>query len=120
MVAVQTIGEVGAFGQALADRLNAEGLEGSYTVEIQKLAGRSSGALLEAGRLPADADAVLVTIKKPIAAEMTLRFVKVISQEFCRWSIDKEDVTEKRRAVVIREEGAGRKLRTILFDDIGE
>jgi hypothetical protein len=120
MVAVQTIGEVGPLGQTLADRLNSEGLEGSYTIEIQRLADHSSGALLKAGHLPADADAILVTIKKPIAAEMTLRFVKVISQEFCRWTIDKEDVTEKRRAVVIREEGAGRKLRTILFDDVGE
>jgi hypothetical protein len=121
MVAVQTTGEVGAFGRALADRLNAEKLDGSYTVEIQKLGRQDSGVLIEAGHLPVDSDAMLVTLKKPITADVTLRFVKLISEEFCRWTIEKEDVTEKRRALVIREEGAERrKLRTILFDDVGE
>jgi hypothetical protein len=120
MVSVQTTGEVGSFGRCLADMLNIEKLDGSYTVEIQKLDHQSSGRLIEAGHLPADADAILVTLKKPMNADATLRFVKVISQEFCRWTIEKEEVTERRRALVIREEGGGRKLRTILFDDIGE
>jgi hypothetical protein len=120
MVAVQTTGEVGAFGRALADRLNLQNLNGSYTVDIQKLSRDTSGRLIEAGHLPADSDALLVTIKKPIEADVTLHFVKLISEEFCRWTIEKEDVTERRRALIIREEGAGRKLRTILFDDVGE
>jgi hypothetical protein len=120
MVAVQTKGNVGAFGQTLADRLNTEELGGSYMVEIQKLDRVGSGPLIEAGHLPADADAILVTLKKPITGEATLRFIKIISQEFCRWTIEKEDVTQRRRALVIREEGAERKLRTILFDDVGE
>jgi hypothetical protein len=120
MVSVQTTGDVGSFGRSLADVLNAEKVDGSYTIEIQKLDHHSKGILIEAGHLPADADAMLVMLKKPINADATLRFVKVISQEFCRWTIEKEDVTERRRALVIREEGGGRKLRTILFDDIGE
>lgn len=120
MVAVQTTGEVGAFGRALADRLNNENLDGSYAIEIQKLDRKASGALIEGGHLPADTDAMLVTLKKPITAEVTLRFVKLVSEEFCRWTIEKEDVTERRRALVIREEGAERKLRTVLFDDVGE
>lgn len=120
MVAVQTTGDVGAFGRTLADRLNAENLEGAFTVEIQKLDQQNSGTLIKAGHLPADTDAMLVMLKKPITADATLRFVKLISEEFCRWTIEKENVTEKRRALVIHEEGAERNLRTILFDDVGE
>jgi hypothetical protein len=120
MVSLQTRGDVGAFGRTLADRLNTLTLDGSYTLEIQKLDRKDSGVLIEAGHLPADTDTMLVMIKKPITAEATLRFVKIISEEFCRYTIEKEQVTEKRRALVIREEGAERKLRTILFDDVGE
>jgi hypothetical protein len=120
MVALQTTGDIGDFGRSLADRLNTVTLDGSYTVEIQKLDRKDSGELIEAGHLPADTDAMLVVIKKPATADATLRFVKIISQEFCRYTIEKEEVTEKRRALVIREEGAPRKLRTILFDDVGE
>lgn len=120
MVAVQTTGDIGSFGRCLADRLNAENLDGSYTVEIQKFDQHAGGALIEAGHLPADADSVLVTLRKPINADATLRFVKLISEEFCRWTIEKEDVKEKRRALVIHEEGAERRLRTILFDDVGK
>ncbi len=120
MVAIRTEGDVGPFGRSLTDRLNSEGLDGNYTVGIRRLTNNDSGALVQAGHIPADTDAVLVTIGKPIAADATLRFVKIISQEFCRYSIDKEDVTVKRRAVVICEEGAQRRLRTILFDDVGE
>ncbi len=120
MVSLQTVGDVGNFGRILADRLNNENLAGSFTVEIQKLDGKNSGELIKAGHLPGDSEGMLVMIKKPVTAEATLHFVKVVSQEFCRYSIEKEEVTEKRRALVIREEGAGRKLRTILFDDVGE
>ncbi|SRR5579884_1296008 len=120
MVAIQTIGDVGAFGRALADRLNTENLEGSYTVEIRKLEGDRPGMLIRAGHLPADTDAMLVTLKKPITAEVTLHFMKLISEEFCRWVIEKEEVKEKRRTLIIHEEYAERNLRTILFDDVGE
>lgn len=119
-MAVQTTGDVGAFGRTLADRLNAENLEGAFTVEIQKLDQGISSTLIQAGHLPADTDAMLVKLKKPITAEATLHFVKLISEEFCRWTIEKEDVKEKRRALVIHEEHAGRNLRTILFNDVGE
>lgn len=120
MVALETIGDVGAFGRMLADRLNIENLQGSHTVEIQKLNLENSGSLIHAGHLPGDTDATLVTFKKPITADITLHLLKVVSEEFCRWTIEKEQVVEKRRALVIREEGAERKLRTILFDDVGE
>ena len=119
-MAIQTDGDIGDFGRSLADRLNTVSLDGSFSIEIQRVDSKSSGKLIEAGHLPSDTDAFLVTIKKPVTAEATLRFVKVISQEFCRWTIEKEPVTERRRALVIREEGAERKLRTILFDDVGE
>jgi hypothetical protein len=120
MVALQTSGDIGSFGRSLTDVLNAEKVDGSYTIQIQKLDHQSSSPLIETGHLPADTDAILVTLKKPINADATLRFVKVISQEFCRWTIEKEEVKEKRRALVIREEGAEqRNLRTVLFDDVG-
>lgn len=120
MVTVQTVGDIGSFGRTLSDRLNAEGLDGAFTIEIQSLDVQHSGAPIECGHLPADTRATLVTIMKPVTADATLRFVKVISREFCAWTIEKEEVTEKRRALVIREQGAERKLRTILFDDVGE
>ena len=117
---MQTVGEVGDFGRNLADVLNTENLEGAYTIEIRKLDSSDSGQLSQCGPIPPDSDAMLVMIKKPVTAEATLHFVKLISQEFCRWMIEKEHVKVKRRALVIREEGAGRKLRTILFDDVAE
>jgi hypothetical protein len=114
------MGDVGEFGRTLADVLNTENLEGSYTVEIRKIDTSDSGQLAQCGPIPLDSDAMLVMIKKPVTAEATLHFVKLVSQEFCRWTIEKEHMKVKRRALVIREEGAERKLRTILFDDMGE
>jgi hypothetical protein len=119
MVAVETIGDVGEFGRSLADVLNVEKLEGAYKVEIRKVDVSDSGQLAQCGPIPQDSDAILAMIRKPVNAEATLHFVKLISQEFCRWMIEKEHVRVKRRALVIREEGAERKLRTILFDDVG-
>ena len=120
MVSVQTIGEVGSFGRSLSDLLNTEHVEGSHTVEIRKIDSRDSSQVAQYGPIPQDSDATLVTIKKPVTAEATLRFVKLVSQEFCRWTIEKENVTVKHRLLVIREEGAQRKLRTIVFDDVAE
>jgi hypothetical protein len=120
MVSVKSAGEVGDFGWCLADVLNTEHLEGSYLLEIRKLDTSDSGQLAQCGPIPPDSDATLVMIRKPVNAEVTLHFVKLVSQEFCRWIIEKEHIKVKRRALVIREEGAGRKLRTILFDDVTE
>ena len=120
MVSVQTVGEIGDFGRSVADVLNSESLEGSYVVEIRKIDSRDSRELAECGPIPPDSDAFLVTIKKPVTAEATLHFVKLTSREFCRWVIEKEHVKVKRRALVIREEHAERKLRAIVFDDVAE
>ena len=120
MVAVETIGEVGDFGRNLADVLNVENLEGAYTVEIRKIDVHDSKQVAQCGPIPQDSDAILAMIRKPVNAEATLHLVKLISREFCRWTIEKEHVKVKRRALVIREAGAERKLRKILFDDVGE
>ena len=120
MVSVDTIDEVGDFGRGLADILNSENLEGAYTIEIRRVDVRDSRQIAQCGPIPPNSDALLVTIKKPVTADVTLRLVKVASQEFCRWIIEKEQLKVKLRALVIREEGAERKLRTILFDDVTE
>ncbi|MGA8028088.1 MAG: hypothetical protein WB992_13170 [Bryobacteraceae bacterium] len=122
MVNVTTSGDSGAFGQALADRLKKETFEGDFSVRIRKPQNSRDGTLVKSGAFPPDTDATLVHLDKPITAEATLKLVRIISDEFCNWTLNKEQgehVSKKRRALIIREGEAERTLRTILFDDVG-
>jgi len=122
MVSVNTSKDAGAIGQALADRLKGETFERNFSVEIRKPQNTRDGTLVKSGTFPPDTDAVLVLLNKPITADGTLKLVRIISDEFCNWTLNKEQgehVSKKRRALIIREGGAERTLRTILFDDVG-
>lgn len=77
----------------------------------------SPGKLIEAGHLPTGID-LCALIMKLVSAEATLRFAKLLARVLL-FSIEKEQLAEKRLALVIRERGK-RKLRTIIFDDIGK
>lgn len=122
MVNVSISGDSGAFGQALAGRLRTENFDGNFSVQIRKVQDNRDGTLVKSGTFPPDTDATLVHLDKPITAEATLRLVRIISDEFCNWTLNKEQgehVSKKRRALIIREGEAERTLRTILFDDVG-
>lgn len=122
MVNVNTSGDAGAFGQALSNRLKSENFDGNFSVQIGKPQNTKDGTLVKSGVFPPDTDATLVFLNKPITAEATLKLVRIISDEFCNWTLNKEQgehVSKKRRALIIREGEAERTLRTILFDDVG-
>lgn len=55
---------------------------------------------------------------KLVSAEATLRFAKLLARVLL-FSIEKEQLAEKRLAPVIRERGE-RKFRTLILDDIGK
>ena len=122
MLNVSTSGDTGALGAALAKRLQREVFQGDFAVQIGKPKNIRDGTLVNSGTFPPDTEATLALLKKPITAEATLKLVRLISDEFCDWIINREQgehVSKKRRVLIIREEGAERTLRTILFDDVG-
>ncbi len=122
MVNVSASVDTGPLGEALARRLQGETFDGDFAVEIGKPKNIRDGTLVNSGTFPADTEATLTLLKKPMTAEATLKLVRLISDEFCDWIINREQgehVSKKRRVLIIREEGAERTLRTILFDDVG-
>ena len=122
MVNVKTSEHTGAFGEVLRKRLESEKFDGDFSVQIGKPQNARDGNLVTSGAFPPDTDATLVMLNKPITAEATLKLVRLISDAFCDWTIHREQgehVSQKRRALIIREGEAERTLRTILFDDVG-
>lgn len=122
MVNVKRSARGGAFEEVLATRLENETFDGNFSVQIGKPQNTRDGNLVTSGAFPPDTDATLVMLNKPMTAEATLKFVRLISETFCDWTIHREQgehVSKKRRALVIREGEAERTLRTILFDDVG-
>lgn len=122
MVTVKRPERAGGFEEALAKRLESEKIDGDFSVTIGKPQNTRDGNLVTSGAFPPDTDATLVMLNKPITAEATLKFVRLISDAFCDWTINREQgehVSKKRRALIIREGEAERTLRTILFDDVG-
>src|SRR5581483_9673703 len=113
MVNVKTSAQAGAFGEALAKRLQSENFDGDFSVQIGKPQNTRDGNLVTSGAFPPDTDATLVVLNKPITAEATLKFVRLISDAFCDWTINREQgehVSKKRRALIIREGEAERTL----------